>query len=244
MMIQQSLILFFVGLIIQIWDNNARIWVITLILTIVARLLYIIFTFLPLFLPGFPFQTAITGYSRGISPSEAIQAEVPTRQSAPSAEAVLLDTFIRIVLERWARKAKANGDNKRSTRRSWSSEVQGLTKNYSGYWCKMARVDSYIRGSSNINTNGMADNGHRDHPFLYPSRDGQLLDRWDDFRPFLHTFAFSLRIHILVSTQQGGRTESWEQAKAKIHQVAESRWMPYVWEVVLLAALGDFLNGE
>ncbi|PVF92966.1 hypothetical protein CPB86DRAFT_809157 [Serendipita vermifera] len=68
LMIQLSLILFFVGLIIHVWDSDVRIWVITLILTIVATLLYIIFTFFPLFSPGFPFQTPITGILRGCLP--------------------------------------------------------------------------------------------------------------------------------------------------------------------------------
>ncbi|PVF91582.1 hypothetical protein CPB86DRAFT_791945, partial [Serendipita vermifera] len=103
-----SLLLLLVGLVIQIWDNDARIWVITLILTIVATLLYITFTFFPSFFPGFPFQTPITGILEGSV--QARRSKFTANQTAPFAKVVFLEGFDHVLLERRACIAKENGD--------------------------------------------------------------------------------------------------------------------------------------
>jgi Family of unknown function (DUF6535) len=65
LLIQVSLFLFFAGLIIQILDNDVRIWSVVVILVGLVGLMYFIGTCLPWFSPACPFQTPFSDLLAG-----------------------------------------------------------------------------------------------------------------------------------------------------------------------------------
>jgi Family of unknown function (DUF6535) len=65
LLIQVSLFLFFAGLVIQIVDDDVRIWSVVVILVGSTAFLYIIATFLPWFSPACPFQTPVSSFFPG-----------------------------------------------------------------------------------------------------------------------------------------------------------------------------------
>jgi Family of unknown function (DUF6535) len=65
LLIQVSLFLFFAGLIIQILDNDVRIWSIVIILVGLVALMYLVGTWLPWFSPACPFQTPFSDFLAG-----------------------------------------------------------------------------------------------------------------------------------------------------------------------------------
>ena len=65
LLIQISLFLFFAGLIIQLLENDVRIWVTVVILVGITGIMYIIGTFLPWFSPSCPYQTPISDLLAG-----------------------------------------------------------------------------------------------------------------------------------------------------------------------------------
>ncbi|CAG8689609.1 7880_t:CDS:2, partial [Acaulospora colombiana] len=237
LLIQLSLILFFVGLIIQIWDNDVRIWVIT-----------------------FPFQTPITGILEGSLQARRSRRK-PRATNLPqlqrwSSWKNSITSFINAGL------AKPKQTEMEAHILAWtianSTEDQTVDEAIMAIGSAKPNEDLRRKKLENaliallqleqplfidMNTSGLAESGQLDQPFLYLLHDGQPLHRWDDFKPFLQPLVFSLRIHILVSSKQDDHMESWEQTKAKLHQMAKNGWMPYVWEVMLLAALRGFLHG-
>ncbi|KIM33607.1 hypothetical protein M408DRAFT_19871 [Serendipita vermifera MAFF 305830] len=79
LLIQASLFLFFVGLIIQILDNNIQIWLVVIVLVAAAALLYIFSTILPWFSPSSPFQTPISAIVTSMTGLGQVREETPTR---------------------------------------------------------------------------------------------------------------------------------------------------------------------
>jgi hypothetical protein len=74
--------------------------------------------------------------------------------------------------------------------------------------------------------------------------DGQPLHRWDDFAPYLQPLAFSLRVHILVNSDQDEHEENWPQTITNLEQLVESGSTPYARNVLFLATIRGFLKGK
>ena len=82
LLIQVSLFLFFAGLIIQVRDDDVRIWTTITILVGSTAVLYIFGTFLPFFSPACPFQTPISNLIPGGTGTDQYR-DGPTTSNGP-----------------------------------------------------------------------------------------------------------------------------------------------------------------
>jgi hypothetical protein len=82
------------------------------------------------------------------------------------------------------------------------------------------------------------------HPFLYMLKPGNVLHRWDNFEPYLWPLMFSLRIHILISSNEDDRKDRWDQAIQNLILMSRSSGKAFVRKILLIAAVRGLLVGR
>ncbi|KIM27730.1 hypothetical protein M408DRAFT_163809 [Serendipita vermifera MAFF 305830] len=292
LLIQISLFLFFAGLIIQLLDDDIRIWVTVVILVGATVLSYIVGTLLPWFSPACPFQTPISSLFGG-GTVQGKYKDVPNGHSDPEEPA---PTWGKWFLTLWGRsrlfveevRTKPEQLLLQAQILSWvitnstneatiaeairavggSKPTQELQKELTQ---TKARESLYQRLQYSVKlTPGLpklVNNGPQVEDLLYallrteqplniddgpvqnPAvtsllEEGQALRRWDDFKPFLQTLAFSLRVHMLVNRNQDDHDENWSQTTENLGRMAEAGSTPYIRSILFFATLRGLLKGK
>jgi hypothetical protein len=81
------------------------------------------------------------------------------------------------------------------------------------------------------------------HPFQHVLQVGNILHRWDSFEPYLWPLTFSLRIHILISSNDDDRKDRWDQTIQNLMLMSRSSGKPFVRRILLIAAIRGLLVG-
>jgi hypothetical protein len=82
------------------------------------------------------------------------------------------------------------------------------------------------------------------HPFQHILQAGNILHRWDNFEPYLWPLTFSLRIHILISSNDDDRKDRWDQTIQNLILMSRSSGKAFVRRILLIAAIRGLLVGE
>jgi hypothetical protein len=81
------------------------------------------------------------------------------------------------------------------------------------------------------------------HPFRYMLDSGNILHRWDSFEPYLWPLTFSLRVHILISSNEDDAKDRWDQTMENLMLISGSSGKPFVRRILLTAAIRGLLSG-
>jgi hypothetical protein len=82
------------------------------------------------------------------------------------------------------------------------------------------------------------------HPFRYLLGQGKILHRWDNFEPYLWPLTFSLRIHILISSNDDDWKDRWDQTAENLILMSGSSGKAFVRRILLSAAIQGLLVGR
>ncbi|PVF94133.1 hypothetical protein CPB86DRAFT_776782 [Serendipita vermifera] len=81
------------------------------------------------------------------------------------------------------------------------------------------------------------------HPFLYLLEPGNILHRWDNFEPYLWPLAFSLRMYILINSNEDDGKDRWDQTIENLVLMSGSGGKTFVRRILLIAAMRGLLVG-
>ncbi|PVF91169.1 hypothetical protein CPB86DRAFT_719963, partial [Serendipita vermifera] len=81
------------------------------------------------------------------------------------------------------------------------------------------------------------------HPFRYLLEPGNILHRWDNFEPYLWPLTFSLRVHILISSNEDDGKDRWDQTIENLVLMSGSGGKAFVRKILLMAAMRGLLVG-
>ncbi|PVF98707.1 hypothetical protein CPB86DRAFT_704713, partial [Serendipita vermifera] len=81
------------------------------------------------------------------------------------------------------------------------------------------------------------------HPFRSIIEPGNILHRWDNFEPYLWPLTFSLRIHILISSNEDDGKDRWDQTIENLVQMSGSGGKAFVRKILLMASMRGLLVG-
>ncbi|PVF98698.1 hypothetical protein CPB86DRAFT_797143 [Serendipita vermifera] len=81
------------------------------------------------------------------------------------------------------------------------------------------------------------------HPFRYMLEPGNILHRWDNFEPYLWPLTFSLRVHILISSNEDDGKDRWDQTIENLVLMSGSGGKAFVRKILLMAAIRGLLVG-
>jgi hypothetical protein len=81
------------------------------------------------------------------------------------------------------------------------------------------------------------------HLFRHILQPGYVLHRWDNFEPYLWPLTFSLRIHLLVSSNEDDGNDRWDQTIQNLIIMSRSSGKAFVRRVLFTAAIRGLLVG-
>ncbi|KIM20608.1 hypothetical protein M408DRAFT_30212 [Serendipita vermifera MAFF 305830] len=83
----------------------------------------------------------------------------------------------------------------------------------------------------------------KESEFDFQLNEGQALHRWNDYPPYLHALAFSLRVYILIKSEKDDQTGKWNETKKDLIRMVENGMTPYVKRIVVFSAVRGMLKG-